>query len=108
MKSDCHISLGWLASNRRYDDRGRFLGSATISPAAVKIRLIVAGAGARTPSCCRCQEIVTGSASSPWAISSARSAITRARTTSPGGQRIGLRAPGPRLQRSQAPLSIAG
>jgi hypothetical protein len=83
MKSDCHISLGWLASNRRYDDRGRFLGSATISPAAVKIRLIVAGAGARTPSCCRCQEIVTGPASSPWAISSARSAITRARTTSP-------------------------
>jgi hypothetical protein len=41
MKSDCHISFGCAISKRVYDERGRFLGSGVINPAACKIRRIV-------------------------------------------------------------------
>jgi hypothetical protein len=51
-----------------------------ISPDWVRIRLIVAAAGALRPSRSKCQAIVTAPASNPRAVSVRRSSITRSRT----------------------------
>jgi hypothetical protein len=77
MKSDCHISFGCTISKRVQDERGRFLGSGVINPAACKIRRIVDLDGAGNLSRSRCQPIVTGPASNPSAVNWTRNSITR-------------------------------
>lgn len=42
MKSDCQVSLGWCASNRRSEERGRLWGSGATEPAERRMRWIVA------------------------------------------------------------------
>ena len=80
VKSDCQVSFGCAASNRTYEDFGRLRGSGVISPAVCRMRRIVDVEGEVSPSCRRCQAIVTGPASVPAAVSARRSWTTRSRT----------------------------
>jgi len=93
VKSACQHSLGWSASNRIYDDLGRWDGSGTTSPARVRYRLIVAGATWMRWWCSRCQAIVCGPASRPCPASSFRRAMIKATVASGSarGERFGHR-----------------
>ena len=73
VKSDCHSWLGSSAANRIHDDFGRFFGSGTTSPRRVRYRLTVAAATRTWWWCSRCQQMVSGPASSPCPDSSFRS-----------------------------------
>ena len=59
VKSACHISLGWSAWKRTYDERGRLAGAGVTRPWRARVRLIVARDTPMRWCCWRCQPIVS-------------------------------------------------
>src|SRR6266508_4733772 len=64
--SACHRSLGWKASNRTKDDRGRFCGWGVTNPRRERIRQMVETAGEAPWRRVRWNAMVCAPASRPW------------------------------------------
>ena len=109
--SACQRSLGWSAQNVRHDDRGRFCGCGVTNPRRDRIRQIVetAGTGYRRPAC-RARWAAMVSAPGVQALLGQRLAQPHdlVLDLQADRARVGVRPPGPRLERRLALRARSG
>ena len=108
VKSDCQVSFGCAASNRTYEDRGRFRGSGVTSPAASGSGGSWRSTGAGKPSRCRCQRDGHRAGIQTVGDQLTRSSHDPCRRTSGGvDSRVALRSTRSRIDRVQPAIPVA-